>query len=140
MLRESPALSIHDVVADEVLECAYRWLCERRKFYPDAADIWTFRHGWSGERERLRQELMAGTYRFGLLAATASVPWAPPPLTPFGLLGPLPFPPFVVPYQWCRWAWTYLSMPWTNSCSTISCALVSVSYMAPLVSQSKCGL
>jgi hypothetical protein len=30
--------------------------------------IWTFRHGWPGERERLRQELIAGTYRFGLLS------------------------------------------------------------------------
>ena len=56
MMRESPALSIHDVVADEVLDCAYRWLCERRKFYPDAADIWSFRRDWPGERERLRQE------------------------------------------------------------------------------------
>ena len=68
MMRESPDLSIHDVVADGVLDCAYRWLCERRKFYPDDADIWTFRHGWLGERERLRQELIAGIYRFGLLS------------------------------------------------------------------------
>ena len=68
MTQESPALSIHDVVADEVLDCAYRWLCERRKFYPDDADIWTFRHSWPEERERLRQELIAGIYRFGLLS------------------------------------------------------------------------
>ena len=68
MIRESPVLSIHGVVADDVLDDAYRWLCERRKRYPDAAVIWTFRQRWPRERERIRQELIAGTYRFGLLS------------------------------------------------------------------------
>ena len=61
MKRESPMLSVHDVVTDDVLDGAYRWLCERRKRYPDAADIWTFRQRWPRERERTRQELIAGT-------------------------------------------------------------------------------
>ena len=51
-----------------MLDCAYHWLCKRHKLYPNAADIWTFRHRWPGERERLRQKLIAGTYRFGLLS------------------------------------------------------------------------
>ena len=66
-LRHSTLGSIHDVVTDAVMDRAYEWLCERRKAYPDAADVWSFRHHWTEERERIRAALIASTYRFGLL-------------------------------------------------------------------------
>ena len=31
------------------------------------ADVWRFRHSWAQEKERLREELLTGTYEVGLL-------------------------------------------------------------------------
>ena len=53
--------------SDAVLDRAYRWLCKQRRRWPDAADVWSFRRDWAAEKERLRAELRAGTFRFGLL-------------------------------------------------------------------------
>jgi len=53
--------------SDAVLDRAYRWLCKQRRRWPDAADVWSFRRDWTVEKERLRAELRAGTFSFGLL-------------------------------------------------------------------------
>jgi len=33
-------LYVEQVVADDVLDQAYAWLCARRKRFPDVCDIW----------------------------------------------------------------------------------------------------
>ncbi len=50
-----------------VLDTAYDWLCRRRRAYPVDADVWSFRQRWPAEKDRLKAELAAGRYRFGLL-------------------------------------------------------------------------
>jgi RNA-directed DNA polymerase len=52
--------------SDAVLERAYGWLCEQRRRWPDAADVWSFRRDWAVEKSRLRAELRSGRFRFGL--------------------------------------------------------------------------
>jgi hypothetical protein len=47
-------VTIADVIADAVLEQAYRWLRKRRLHWPE-------------EKERLRADLMDNTYTVGLL-------------------------------------------------------------------------
>ncbi len=60
--------TIEDVLSGEVLEDAYAWLCKRRRRYPDASDIWSFRRRWTQEKACLREDLAAGRYRFGVLS------------------------------------------------------------------------
>ncbi len=60
-------LTIADIVTDEILDAAYTWLCKRRKDWSASADVWRFRQNWSQEKERLREELLTGTYEVGLL-------------------------------------------------------------------------
>jgi hypothetical protein len=55
------------LASDAILDAAFSWLCRRRQDYPDHADIWGFRHNWIREKERLRSDLKAGCFRFGLL-------------------------------------------------------------------------
>ncbi len=57
-----------EIVADEVLDNAYAWLCKRRRHWPSNADVWTFRRRWRQEKERLRTELLEGAYRVSLLS------------------------------------------------------------------------
>jgi RNA-directed DNA polymerase len=57
-----------EILADEVLDSAYAWLCERRKDWPANAHVWTFRRRWAQEKARLRNELLEGTYRVSLLS------------------------------------------------------------------------
>lgn len=59
--------SVHDLITDDILAVAYEWLVQRRRNYPDSADIWSFRRHWPSERRRLGDELLAGTYQFSLL-------------------------------------------------------------------------
>ena len=59
--------TIHDLVADTILDAAYDWLCRRRRDYPDAADVWTLRRTWPTVKATLRADLLAGRYRLGLL-------------------------------------------------------------------------
>lgn len=59
---------IEDLLAEEVLARAYAWLCKRRKGYPSACDIWSFRRRWPEEKARLRAELAEGRYRMTLLS------------------------------------------------------------------------
>ncbi len=61
-------LTITDVVTDEILDAAYTWLCKRRKDWSASADVWRFRQNWAQEKERLREELLTGTYEVGLLS------------------------------------------------------------------------
>jgi hypothetical protein len=55
------------LASDAVLERAYRWLCERRRRWPEASDVWSFRRDWPAEKARLQSELRSGRFRFGLL-------------------------------------------------------------------------
>ena len=59
---------VEDVAADAVLDRAFTWLCARRKDFPAACDVWSLRRRWTTERARLRADLVAGRYRFGLLS------------------------------------------------------------------------
>ncbi len=56
-----------ELTSDEVLETAYGWLCKRRRNYPADADVWSFRQRWPADKDRLKAELAAGRFRFGLL-------------------------------------------------------------------------
>ena len=60
-------VNMADIIADEVLESAYAWLCRRRQRYPPAADIWDFRRKWQHEKAPLQAELVGGRYRVSLL-------------------------------------------------------------------------
>ncbi len=63
----SPAVSVlTDIASDSVLDAAFAWLCKRRRGYPDHADVWNFRRDWPEDKARLRSNLLAGRYRFGL--------------------------------------------------------------------------
>lgn len=66
--RVAPLVTVEALLTDDILDRAYAWLCHRRRRFPDAADVWSFRRDWSRERVRLRAKLRAGTYRFGLLS------------------------------------------------------------------------
>jgi hypothetical protein len=55
------------LTSDDVLDVAYDWLCRRRRNYPADADVWSFRQSWPQEMVRIKAELVAGRYRFGLL-------------------------------------------------------------------------
>ncbi len=55
------------LASDTVLDAAFEWLCQRRRDYPDHADVWSFRRDWAYEKARIRRELVAGRFRFGLL-------------------------------------------------------------------------
>jgi hypothetical protein len=57
-----------DLVTDDVLDEAYRWLCENRSGWPASADVWSLRWKWAEERERIRAEILEGRYRFDLLS------------------------------------------------------------------------
>ncbi len=61
------------LTADEVLDNAFAWLCKRRRNYPADADVWSFRQRWPAEKDRLKAELAAGRFRFGLLTRIALV-------------------------------------------------------------------
>lgn len=60
------SISLSDLASDPLLDRAFEWLCHRRRAYPPDADIWGFRRRWPEERERLRADLAAGRFRFGL--------------------------------------------------------------------------
>ena len=63
-------ITLDDILDEGSLESAYTWLCKRRRNYPDHADVWNFcRHG-RREIDRLRRELLDGSYRLGLLSRT----------------------------------------------------------------------
>jgi RNA-directed DNA polymerase len=55
------------LVSDAVLDAAFAWVCRRRRHWPADADVWSFRRGWPGEKQRLKEALLSGRFRFGLL-------------------------------------------------------------------------
>ncbi len=61
-------ITLDDILDEDILESAYTWLCQRRRNYPDRADIWSFRRHWRREMAHLRRELLEGSYRLGLLS------------------------------------------------------------------------
>ena len=52
---------IEELLTDEVLQA-------QATIPPDASELWSLCRGWSQEKRRLRSELAAGCYRFGLLS------------------------------------------------------------------------
>lgn len=58
---------LSQLASDDMLDAAYEWLCYRRREYSANADVWSFRRDWAVERERLKEELASGQFRFGLL-------------------------------------------------------------------------
>ncbi len=67
--------TIADIVTDEILDAAYTWLCKRRKDWSASADVWRFRHNWSQEKERLREELLTVTHGWLALVALREQVW-----------------------------------------------------------------
>jgi RNA-directed DNA polymerase len=57
-----------EITSDAVLDAAHEWLCRRRRDYSANADVWTFRRDWAREKQRIKDELVAGSYRFSLLS------------------------------------------------------------------------
>ncbi len=57
---------IEDIIADEVLESAYEWLCRRQQDYPPASDIWSFRQKGQQEKTRLQAELVSVMIRYNV--------------------------------------------------------------------------
>ena len=55
------------LASDDILDAAYTWLCNQRRDYPSDSDVWSFRRDWAAEKQRIRSDLLAGCYRFGLL-------------------------------------------------------------------------
>ena len=60
-------LTLEDILADEVLDRAFAWLCHQRRHWPDATDVWDFRRRWRDEKRHLQAELRERRFRFGLL-------------------------------------------------------------------------
>jgi RNA-directed DNA polymerase len=58
---------VEQLVSDDVLDRAYEWLCRRRREYSANADVWTLRRCWLCEKEHIKRELQAGSFRFSLL-------------------------------------------------------------------------
>ena len=55
------------LASDEVLDSAFEWLCRRRLNYSPNSDVWAFRRDWQAEKQRVKNELLSGDYRFSLL-------------------------------------------------------------------------
>ena len=67
-MRAIPYMAIlAELTSDNVLDTAFAWLCQRRRKYPADADVWSFRQSWPQIKDRLKADLAAGRYRFGLL-------------------------------------------------------------------------
>ncbi len=67
-MRAIPYMAIlAELTSDDVLDTAYDWLCRRRRAYPADADVWSFRQAWAQKKDKLKADLAAGRYRFGLL-------------------------------------------------------------------------
>jgi hypothetical protein len=63
-MADEPRSLIKKVASDEVIDAAYRWLCERRQHYHYNNDVWQVRRWWTEKKPQLQAELLAGTYRF----------------------------------------------------------------------------
>jgi RNA-directed DNA polymerase len=56
------------LTSDDVLDTAYEWLCRRRRDYSANADLWWLRRCYPHEKEKVKDELVSGCYRFSLLS------------------------------------------------------------------------
>ena len=61
------AITTQALAAEDLLEQAFHWLCQRRKDWPPNADVWHFRRDWLAEKAHIQKDLLAGTYVIGLL-------------------------------------------------------------------------
>jgi hypothetical protein len=61
------AITIEALVANDLLDQAFGWLCRQRKDWPADTDVWRFRRDWLAEKARLHDELLSGRYEIGLL-------------------------------------------------------------------------
>lgn len=69
-VRYNPAVlkNLMEVIAsDDILEQAYRWLCDRRNDYSHNDEVWEVRYRWHEIKPVLQAELIAGRYRFSPL-------------------------------------------------------------------------
>lgn len=66
-----PARLMEEIAADEVLEEAYRWVCDRRKKCSPNNDIWTLRWKWARVKPELQELLVGGNYWFDALYRVA---------------------------------------------------------------------
>ncbi|MCZ6874872.1 MAG: hypothetical protein O7G88_15305 [bacterium] len=66
-LISQDAITIQVLVADDLLDPVFDWLCQRRKDWPSNADVWRFRRDWSSEKTQIQMDLLSGTYEIGLL-------------------------------------------------------------------------
>ncbi len=55
---------LNAIASNAVLDAAYAWLCEWRRDSPADSDVWTVRFFWPAEKALIRDELLAGRYRF----------------------------------------------------------------------------
>lgn len=55
---------LQDIASGEALETAFTLLYQRRKDYPDDADVWALRFHWPEEKARIQDELLSGHYCF----------------------------------------------------------------------------
>ena len=55
---------IEQVASDNVLNQAYAWLCHQRRKQHHNRDVWWLRYHWASEKPRIKQDLLAGNYRF----------------------------------------------------------------------------
>jgi RNA-directed DNA polymerase len=66
-----PTSLIEQIASNDVLQQAYDWLCARRKAYSANNDVWDLCWRWAEVKPRLQAELLAGTYRLGVLERRA---------------------------------------------------------------------
>ena len=55
---------IEQIASDMVLDCAYDWLCKRRKKLSPNNEIWDFRKHWKANKLKLQEALRSGEYQF----------------------------------------------------------------------------
>ncbi len=63
-MRYIPSELIQRIASDSVIDCAYDWLCERRKDYSHNDEVWDIRFRWSEFKPHLQKTLLAGKYTF----------------------------------------------------------------------------
>jgi hypothetical protein len=67
VITPQDGITIDALMADDLLDKAFRWLCRRRMVWPADADVWCFRRDWPVEKLCLQNELLSGRYEIGLL-------------------------------------------------------------------------
>jgi hypothetical protein len=55
---------INKIASDEIIDEAYKWLCNSRKDYQPNNDIWHLRFHWNDIKPLLQSSLLEGSYHF----------------------------------------------------------------------------